>query len=268
MISSEEVELYDRQIRIWGIEAQRRLRNSTVLITGSRGISAEVAKNLALAGFGKIKIAIDSKAEQGQGCFFNMDLYRDQVAELNPNVTVEKIIGNWQDQSMDCVVLAGNESIEQWIYANRWCRKNGVKLFCACQMGIYGFIMVDMIEYEFMMKNDPSSKQKVEYVDLEKLLGLRKEEFEGKTKKKALNRAGKLYAGLLQVLGVQNYNVDSDLKKNLEEMKGKESPAICSVLGGLLAQEVLKTVTRDSAPLKNVVVFNGLTTEAVVLDLS
>ncbi|RYH05742.1 hypothetical protein EON65_43895 [archaeon] len=41
---------YDRQIRVWGKEAQARLMTARVLIAGLTGLNMEVAKNLALAG--------------------------------------------------------------------------------------------------------------------------------------------------------------------------------------------------------------------------
>ncbi|XP_025945606.1 SUMO-activating enzyme subunit 1 isoform X1 [Apteryx rowi] len=49
-ISEEEAAQYDRQIRLWGLEAQKRLRASRVLLVGMKGLGAEVAKNLILAG--------------------------------------------------------------------------------------------------------------------------------------------------------------------------------------------------------------------------
>ena len=42
--------VYDRQIRLWGHEAQNRIQNSKVLVCGITGLSAEVCKNLVLAG--------------------------------------------------------------------------------------------------------------------------------------------------------------------------------------------------------------------------
>lgn len=49
-LSSREAEIYDRQIRLWGVEAQQRLRGARVYILGMAGVGAEVAKNLVLAG--------------------------------------------------------------------------------------------------------------------------------------------------------------------------------------------------------------------------
>ena len=49
-ISASESERYDRQIRLWGAEAQSRLVKARVLIAGMAGLQVEAAKNLVLAG--------------------------------------------------------------------------------------------------------------------------------------------------------------------------------------------------------------------------
>jgi ubiquitin-like 1-activating enzyme E1 A len=49
-ISAVESERYDRQIRLWGKEAQGRMQKSRVLIVGLGGLNCEAVKNLVLAG--------------------------------------------------------------------------------------------------------------------------------------------------------------------------------------------------------------------------
>uniref|UniRef100_A0A914RTN8 THIF-type NAD/FAD binding fold domain-containing protein n=1 Tax=Parascaris equorum TaxID=6256 RepID=A0A914RTN8_PAREQ len=66
-ISDEEKAVYDRQIRLWGLEAQNRLRNSSVLIAGLSGCGAEVAKNLMLAGLKSITLLDHRKASRELG---------------------------------------------------------------------------------------------------------------------------------------------------------------------------------------------------------
>ena len=41
-LSSTEAELYDRQIRLWGVEAQKRLRSAKVLVVGVSDVNLEV----------------------------------------------------------------------------------------------------------------------------------------------------------------------------------------------------------------------------------
>jgi ubiquitin-like 1-activating enzyme E1 A len=50
-LSADEAKLYDRQIRLWGVEAQKRMKGARILICGFRSLSAEICKNLVLAGF-------------------------------------------------------------------------------------------------------------------------------------------------------------------------------------------------------------------------
>jgi ubiquitin-like 1-activating enzyme E1 A len=49
-LRAKESALYDRQIRLWGVEAQNRMQNSKVFVLGFRGVHCEVVKNIVLAG--------------------------------------------------------------------------------------------------------------------------------------------------------------------------------------------------------------------------
>jgi ubiquitin-like 1-activating enzyme E1 A len=72
-ISEAEAQLYDRQIRLWGLDAQKRLRASRVLVAGIKGLGCEVAKNLVLAGVKSLKV-IDHEnltEEDGQSNFLS-----------------------------------------------------------------------------------------------------------------------------------------------------------------------------------------------------
>ncbi len=55
-ITEAEAQLYDRQIRLWGLDAQKRLRAARILVAGIGGLGCEVAKNLVLAGVKSIKL--------------------------------------------------------------------------------------------------------------------------------------------------------------------------------------------------------------------
>jgi ubiquitin-like 1-activating enzyme E1 A len=49
-IPDDEAEVYDRQIRLWGVDAQRRIQGTKILVLGMLGVNVEVCKNLVLAG--------------------------------------------------------------------------------------------------------------------------------------------------------------------------------------------------------------------------
>lgn len=53
---SDEVALYDRQIRLWGFQAQEHIRNANILLVNIRALGNEIAKNLVLAGIGSLTI--------------------------------------------------------------------------------------------------------------------------------------------------------------------------------------------------------------------
>lgn len=70
-LTEEEASIYDRQIRLWGLEAQHRLQSSRILVVGMRAVAAEVCKDLALAGVGALTIWDDAEVtEQDLGSNF------------------------------------------------------------------------------------------------------------------------------------------------------------------------------------------------------
>lgn len=60
MLNREELERYDRQIMVWGVEGQEKLKRSTVAVVGTGGLGSPVAYYLAAAGIGRI-ILVDSE---------------------------------------------------------------------------------------------------------------------------------------------------------------------------------------------------------------
>lgn len=55
-LSADEIALYDRQLRLWGIEAQNRMRKANILLITMKALGNEVAKNLVLAGIGSLTV--------------------------------------------------------------------------------------------------------------------------------------------------------------------------------------------------------------------
>uniref|UniRef100_A0A3P8TEI3 SUMO1 activating enzyme subunit 1 n=1 Tax=Amphiprion percula TaxID=161767 RepID=A0A3P8TEI3_AMPPE len=78
VISEEEAAQYDRQIRLWGLDAQKRLRGSRVLLAGVGGLGAEVAKNLILAGVKGLTL-LDHEQVCLTGCSRDLMVRVDQL---------------------------------------------------------------------------------------------------------------------------------------------------------------------------------------------
>mmetsp|Transcript_36442 Transcript_36442/g.58644 ORF Transcript_36442/g.58644 Transcript_36442/m.58644 type:complete len:116 (+) Transcript_36442:2594-2941(+) len=78
-ITEHEAAIYDRQIRLWGVEAQRRMRSSVILFCGFGALNAEICKNLVLAG---VSVAIqDSKIVQVEDLGGHLFLKEDSVGK-------------------------------------------------------------------------------------------------------------------------------------------------------------------------------------------
>ncbi|GAA5968714.1 hypothetical protein JCM3765_003421 [Sporobolomyces pararoseus] len=99
-ITEDEAALYDRQLRLWGVEAQNRMRESNVLLCGSfKGISTEVSKNIVLAGVGRVGLCDIGKVEWkdlGSGYWereedigkYRVEVVAPRLQLLNPRVQI------------------------------------------------------------------------------------------------------------------------------------------------------------------------------------
>jgi hypothetical protein len=74
-LSADDFALYDRQIRLWGSQAQERIRNAHILLVSLRALGTEIAKNLTLAGISSLTIVDDEPVtEEDLGsCYFLRD---------------------------------------------------------------------------------------------------------------------------------------------------------------------------------------------------
>ena len=78
-LTDQEAAVYDRQIRVWGVETQRALRAARVLVScgrgrggaRARGLCAETLKNVVVAGVGEMTSRDD--AEEGSRASFGTD---------------------------------------------------------------------------------------------------------------------------------------------------------------------------------------------------
>ena len=103
-LSPEELERYDRQLRIigWGVESQLKVKGSHVMVVGAGGLGCPTALYLAAVGVGHIAVVDRERVELSnlnrQVLHWSGDLDKpkvESVAEklrkLNPNVRVEPL---------------------------------------------------------------------------------------------------------------------------------------------------------------------------------
>jgi len=173
MLTQDEADLYDRQIRLWGVNAQSRIRQSKVLMLGFNGIASEVAKILVLAGIDALTIVDDQQLQEsdltsnlfcrpnGQLSHPNPSTFRThdvkaKLRTLNPLVNVgiknSPILSiNLDDyKDYDLVTLHSFLTIEEVETINQSCRKNGNKFYVVLDYGFFGFMFNDLgTEFKF-----------------------------------------------------------------------------------------------------------------------
>lgn len=85
-LSADQAQLYDRGIRLWGMDAQQRLGASTVLVLGMTEAAAEVCKNVVLAGIARLVVVFAESEDAIGGAGSNM-FVRPEDAEAEPSHT-------------------------------------------------------------------------------------------------------------------------------------------------------------------------------------
>ena len=156
-ISVQEAALYDRQIRLWGMDAQARMRSTHVLVVGMNGLANEVVKNIVLAGIGRLTIlSNDLVGETGCQFFsrkddvgFKLDNALPRIQALNPTVQVEIDTRFWRDLEDDyfkkfqLIVLCSGEQ-NDLASMNDFCSRLKIKFLASRLDGFYGFIFSDL----------------------------------------------------------------------------------------------------------------------------
>eukprot|EP01117_Protostelium_nocturnum_P012351 TRINITY_DN4552_c0_g1_i1.p1 TRINITY_DN4552_c0_g1~~TRINITY_DN4552_c0_g1_i1.p1 ORF type:complete len:323 (+),score=107.95 TRINITY_DN4552_c0_g1_i1:68-1036(+) len=167
-LTEDEVKLYDRQIRLWGADAQRRMRDSKVLLIGFKGLNAEVCKNIVIAGINSVTIlesGVTSLQDLGSHIFLE---YSDvghnrgtssirNISLLNPNAKLSSDETLIESKSEDFfkqfqVVCATNCNAQQLKFVNELCRKNGIFFFAADNFGQFGYFFSDLKSYSYVKK--------------------------------------------------------------------------------------------------------------------
>ncbi|KAJ3173400.1 SUMO-activating enzyme subunit 1 [Irineochytrium annulatum] len=214
-ITPEEAALYDRQIRLWGLEAQTQMRNSNILVVGLSGLSNEICKNLVLAGIGSLTLC-DHEAvkEENLGAQFFLaqedvgtnraEAAAPRVQNLNPRVKVTVIADDVMTQSVDffgrfnLMLICSYQPLSSLTRVNNLCRQSGTKFIYAHSFGFFGFAFTDFGEYHYIEERKgedgvPKRQKKVEsFVSLEASL----KKTWSNTKARVLKRTPPLYFGM------------------------------------------------------------------------
>ncbi|TDL22106.1 hypothetical protein BD410DRAFT_266400 [Rickenella mellea] len=168
-ITEDEAAVYDRQIRLWGLEAQQRMRNATIMVVRLKGVATETIKNIVLAGIGKLVIVDDDDVapeDLGAGFFFRdedvgkkrVDAAKARVESLNPLVIVETVptLAVLEPARLDATVQSADLlCMTDWdretlIRVNDACRRFNKPFYAGGSYGLLGYIFCDLGQHEYL----------------------------------------------------------------------------------------------------------------------
>ncbi|KAG8553110.1 hypothetical protein GDO81_003274 [Engystomops pustulosus] len=181
LISEEEAAQYDRQIRLWGLEAQKRLRQSKVLLVGLGGLGAEVAKNLILAGVKGLTL-MDHKQVSGEDSHAQFliptgslgrnraEASLERAQNLNPMVEVTVNKDNIEEKEEDFfkdfdAVCLTSCSRDLLVKVNKICHEKSKKFFMGDVFGYHGYMFADLGQHEFVEEKTKVTKTSPESED-------------------------------------------------------------------------------------------------------
>jgi len=329
-ITEQEAELYDRQIRLWGLDAQKRLRSAKICVLGVSGLGAEITKNLVLSGINSMDL-VDASKVSDMDATSQFLAPRDQIGQnraeaslqrlqqLNPMVKVSAHPTETKDKDAEFfkkfdVVVATNCCKEEIMRINAICRAEKVLFYAGDIFGFYGFSFMDLVSHEYV--EEVKETKEADDKDQEPAAKKQKvQDMETKTVKKAMtfvsmadtlkvDWASEMYNKrvkrmdpsffLLQVL----FEFQSEMgrkpspaskKEDIEKLKklrdsvlermkipvtkvtdammdvlfGELSP-VCAIVGGVMAQEMIKAISNKDAPHNNYFFYNPIESCGVV----
>ncbi|XP_026665874.1 SUMO-activating enzyme subunit 1B-1-like isoform X2 [Phoenix dactylifera] len=193
-LTEEETALYDRQIRVWGVDAQKRLSKAHILVSGLNGTAVEFCKNMVLAGVGNLTLMDDRPVTEDvlQSNFLippdeayysgrSLDeLCCESLKDFNPmvRVSIEKgdlsqFDGEFFDKFDAVVVSCCSLKIKKAI--NEKCRRRPrrVALYAIECRGSCGEIFIDLQNYTYIQKkSDGTAECQLKYPSLEEAISI------------------------------------------------------------------------------------------------
>ena len=173
-ISADEIALYDRQIRLWGVKAQEKLRSAQILLIGMKALASEIAKNLVLAGVGSLTVLDhETVTEDDLGSQFfiseehigqnRAEAALPQILKLNPRVALFSDPASISLKlpeyfsSFDAIIATGLD-FDMLTTINAACRIYNRKFYAADTHGMYGYVFADLIMHDFVVEREKGNK--------------------------------------------------------------------------------------------------------------
>jgi molybdopterin/thiamine biosynthesis adenylyltransferase len=156
-LSSSELERYNRQMLIsgWGLEGQRKLKASKVVVAGTGGLGCLSSLYLAAAGIGKITLADEGKFKlsdlnrqvlswQRDLGRFKAEVAKEKLEALNPGIEVEALVAEITNDSVDDIIQDADiviDGLDNWrtrFIINGYCVTKGMPFIHAGVSALHG----------------------------------------------------------------------------------------------------------------------------------
>jgi adenylyltransferase/sulfurtransferase len=159
-ITRKELERYDRQIRIenFGMEGQRKLKKTKVIVAGAGGLGCPAATYLAAAGVGKIIIIDKERVELSnlnrQILHWSNDIHKykvnsvvEKLSQLNPDIKIEGLKTEITEENVYSIiknvdiVVDGMDNFKTRFLLNKACVRLRKPFVHAAIYGLTGVLM-------------------------------------------------------------------------------------------------------------------------------
>ncbi|KAL4857355.1 SUMO-activating enzyme subunit 1B-2 [Chlorella vulgaris] len=294
-LSEQEAAIYDRQLRVWGVETQRRLSGAKVLIAGCGGLAAEVAKNVVLAGVGAVTLVDDTPCSRRSLSNFlvgsttpdDTTVAEASVAtlqEMNPFVKVAALPGPPEAvlapdvlRQYDLLLLC-DQPASRIAQADVMCREAGVAFYAGVCRGIFGWAFANLHQHRYIVERQEEqpdgstskhvSEHNASFATWEQATSCSLEGVNMRRFSKLFEQqqqrfptaadADQLRALQQQVFGEMGVDAAALPDEMLQAYAayGSDMPAINAIVGGTLGNELIKAVGGRNEPVNNFFLFS------------
>lgn len=254
----EQESVFDRQVRIWGREAQQRLSNARVVVLGLTPSVAEAAKGLALAGVCAISVADDLPASSAPPSLLQASSSGSRASAFARAISDSSAFCHVHAVSCShatSLLRSGqcNLALLSWRFrdASADARSNSIPCYVSGGMPFFGaFFFVD--------DADPASLSLMEQLRLSRL-PLDTPPLIAAAVSIARTKLGMQHPQVnsRNSLDKADFNVIAENVTDAEDCG--ESPPTASVVGGVLGQEATKMLSGSGKLLRNAFAFDERT---------
>ncbi|KAL0229812.1 hypothetical protein PCE1_003376 [Barthelona sp. PCE] len=229
-LTNEEIERYDRQLKMWGVDGQSSIQKSVIYVVGAKNIGAEVCKNALLSG-STVFLSDDTMAVEGKLHWFYRYEQGNTIAQcsyeglnvLNEFATLEIVTpGSFNFNRVSFCVYTESD-VQTALSLSKACRETGAHfIWCFCNEN-EGLVFLDAHIHEYSTKQIESrGSRRMKYVPLDTTV---------------VDRIQELLSNDIEIFSQLNTSQMCFLTGTM--------------IGAYASQEILKTLTHIEQPIYN-----------------